>query len=134
MSSGILFHIPVGDVTYHLMPVDWMADTLRGRKGLRTAKPNKGDEPGLSLAKFVWRWCRFNSGADVTMPVMAEFDLMNFCEGYLGVPKISCFDVSFTGLSKELNKPGGYIDQVCDALSISKMAGAARWGRAFGIL
>lgn len=44
---------------------------IRGRKGLRTAPPEKRGVAG-ARAYYVWRLARFHGGVDVTMPVMAS--------------------------------------------------------------
>lgn len=40
---------------------------IKGRKGLRTAKPKNDNR-----AYYVWRMARFHGGVDVTMPIWAE--------------------------------------------------------------
>lgn len=98
-------------------------DACRGRKGLRTSKPK-----GCGYSAYVWRMARFHSGADVTMPVMCEFDLANYADH--SYSKSSDEDrAAYAALRKQADADA---DRVCDALGISKYAGAGRWARAFG--
>lgn len=48
--------------------------------GIRTGKPPK--ESGA--VKFAWRWARFHSGADTTLPCTADFDLYDWIDAKAG--------------------------------------------------
>lgn len=85
--------------------VDEILKAIRGRKGLRSARPRD------RRAYYVWRLARFHGGADVTMPmnVMYEND---------GDPWL-----------KELDE---LADAVAKHVFGTTMAAAHRWGRALG--
>jgi hypothetical protein len=44
-------------------------------RGIRKSKP---DDNGL--IQWIWRWCRFHGGNDMSMPVTAEFWLKDWLE------------------------------------------------------
>lgn len=93
---------------------------VKGRKGIRTAKPK-----GNGFAAYVWRMARFHSGEDTTMPVMAEYDLANWADhSYIHGDK-----EAFKQLRKAADEMA---DRVCADLGISSLAGAARWAKALG--
>lgn len=63
----------VGEVI-NAMDVHHLIDRMEGRGGgLRASKP--GTDSDGPLEAYVWRMCRFHSGDDPSMPVMATSDL-----------------------------------------------------------
>ena len=99
---------------------DSVLAAVKGRKGIRTAKPKNN-----GFAVYVWRIARFNSGDDMTMPVMADFDLANWA----GHSYVNGDKEAFKELRKVANEMA---DRVCNDLGVSNMAAAAKWGRALG--
>lgn len=103
-----------------LIDIDQLEDELEGRNGLRTSKP---DADGLT--QYVWRMCRFHSGADTCMPVMAA----GWLQDYLDQQGI---DASVSGVMDDEGKEiTTELEKVTDAL-ISRFggnpaAGAKRW-------
>jgi len=95
-------------------------------KGVKTNKPKEG-----GLYAYVWRMVRFNSGIDVTIPVMAIFDLAdyaktlpNFTEDWSGalIPE----DSQAKALVDEANS---LADTITMMLGYDKYGAAKRWGR-----
>ena len=95
-------------------------------KGVKTNKPNEG-----GLIAYVWRQVRFNAGIDVSMPVMAIFDLAdyaktlpNFTENWSGalIPR----DSQAKDLLDEAN---ALADEVTTILGYDKYAGVRVWSK-----
>lgn len=88
-------------------------DGILGRGGLRSARPK--DERTILSGRcyYVWRLARFDGGADVTMPVMANMELGN--DPYI----------------KELDWLSGIVAKLFFG---THMAGAVRWGTALGMM
>ena len=94
------------------------------RKGLvKSGKPKNGIEA------YVWRMCRFYSGDDVTLPMMAKFDLMNGIKNETGLSstEIGWSSEVFVSISRILD------DLAIDFLNKRRIPlhGLSRWKRAF---
>lgn len=99
----------------------------KGRKGLRTGKPKD-----CGLTAYVWRMARFHGGADVTMPVMASFDLQNWVDEQMGFRSVS---VSGT-INDAARAFLAHLDKVAEEIVVATggnpYATALTWGRALG--
>ncbi len=82
----------------------------KNKGGVKTSRPS---ENLGSRVYYVWRMLRFDTGADVTLPIMAE----TFIHGDPWV--------------KEL---GDFASEVAKKLTGGHSVGAMRWGKALGIL
>lgn len=87
---------------------DGIVAALKGRKGIRTAKPKDNKR-----AAYVWRMYRFHAGIDVTLPVMASLDIG-------GDPYATLLDDLAGVLARKYTG--------------SDTRGAARWARALGLI
>lgn len=87
----------------------------------RTSRPKRISEGGQWGAYYTWRMIRFDSGQDMTMPVMAPYD------------------DSLHGSDANTRQIKGHLDQLVDQLGadffgrVGMMRGAARWGKALGL-
>lgn len=63
-------YICKGYATVQVDP-DAIREAIKGRKGLRTAKP----APDTFGASYVWRMARFHGGIDTTMPILCYGDV-----------------------------------------------------------
>lgn len=94
------------------------------RKGkLKTSKPKSN-----GLHQYVWRMVRFHTGADLTMPICCQFDLMNWIESHGEV-------WSYCG--GELKALEDFIEtEVVDVVAVAvggnPYIAAQRWGNALG--
>jgi hypothetical protein len=98
---------------------------LRGRAGgLRPSKPKNN-----GLYAYVWRWARFHSGADTSMPVTISWDLDDWLVEN-GHEKIGTFP---SDEGKEfLDRLDRLASEVVKHFGGNEYAGALRWGRALG--
>lgn len=101
---------------------DSVLAAVKGRNGIRTTKPKEN-----GFAAYVWRMARFHSGKDVTMPVMADFDLANWA----GHSYVHGDKEAFKKLRDAADKMA---DQVCIDVGVSNLVSAARWAKSFGYL
>lgn len=63
---------PAVDAVWEEMDVRHLISRMEGRStALRKSKPDTDADSGLT--QWVWRMCRFHSGADPKMPVTADF-------------------------------------------------------------
>lgn len=99
----------------------------KGRNGLRTGKPK-----GNGLFAYVWRMARFHGGADVTMPMMASFDLQNYVDSILGIQSVCVCGTINDAAREYLNHLDKVAEQVVVACGGNPHAAAMRWGRALG--
>jgi hypothetical protein len=88
-------------------PPDYAAivKAVKGRKGLRSRRPDE------ARAYYVWRMARFHGGADVTLPMMATFEVT-------GDPYVKHLDV--------------LAELVAQRVFGTDAAGAIRWAHAMG--
>lgn len=94
-----------GTGTFSEPNLDAILDAIRGRKGLRTKRPDE------DRAYYVWRMARFHGGADVTMPMTASLSV-------IGDP----FQPELDAIS----------EAVARRVYGTDLAAAHRWGRALG--
>lgn len=80
---------------------------IKGRKGLRTARPKD------RRAYYVWRMARFHGGVDMTMPVMASVEIH-------GDPYRAELDALADAMARK------YLG--------SDLRAARRWGQSLGVL
>lgn len=102
--------------------------TPRGNgKSIKTGKPREG------IYAYIWRWMRFHSGIDTTMPCTDIWDLSQGIEETCGVDiGISLLDSSRKELLDILEKK---VDEALLRIpGANPLAGAARWGKALGYL
>jgi hypothetical protein len=100
---------------------DGILKLLAGRKpGLRKSRPkfapdncNFDTRVMHDRAYYIWRLARFHGGVDVTLPMTAQW-------GSAGDPELELLDAMAEDMAKR------YLG--------TDMAGAVRWGRAFGII
>jgi len=78
---------------------------VKGRKGLRSKRPDE------ARAYYVWRFARFHGGADVTLPMMATFEVT-------GDPYVKHLDV--------------LAELVAQRVFGTDKAAAVRWAHAMG--
>jgi len=70
---------PLADEVIDAMDVHHLIDRCEGRGGgLRVSKPDTDSDGPLEA--YVWRMCRFHSGDDPCIPVMAESDLSEWMD------------------------------------------------------
>lgn len=101
--------------------------TPRGKGGkIKTNKPKNG------VYAYIWRMCRFHCGDDVTLPMTATFDLSYGIDEAIGVKVL--FAVMTPETREMLNKVDAFADSVLKSIGLSDLKGAARWGRAMGLL
>jgi hypothetical protein len=125
------------DFIRHYLHIDCALEVItpRGKgQSIKTGKPTKHSP----IYAYIWRMARFNSGADLTLPVMASFDLQD------GLGEIC---PSFrTGENRDRTpeqreadrKVGKVAADLLDALSMvcvklvkgDALAGAKRWHKA----
>lgn len=107
------------------LTVEEVAKRLTGRKGgLRPSKP-KGD----GVVQYLWRWARFHSGADVSLPMTADWDLWDGLK-YRGLERDSYL---VTDRQREIeNLLQEHCDKVMLRMGLNPFRGAFRWGRALG--
>lgn len=96
----------------------WILERILATKGknkgkLRASMTSNFSDKEEARAYYVWRLARFHGGKDVTMPMMADL-------GVRGDP-----------FKTDLDK---LADQVAKDSFGTDLAGAARWGRAFGLI
>lgn len=102
---------------YNAPAFETVVEMLKGRKGLRTAKPKDG------FAAYVWRMVRFHSGIDMRMPVTCEFDLSIWADhSYVNGDK-----EAYKALRNIADK---YADDACKVFGLDNMVAAKRWHRA----
>jgi hypothetical protein len=80
----------------------------KGTPRLRSAKPKED-----MRSAYVWRMARFHGGIDMTLPVMASMDID-------GDPFVKQLDT--------------FADYIAKTYLGTDLAGAARWGKALGII
>jgi hypothetical protein len=95
-------------------------------KGLKTNKPKDG------ICAYVWRMARFNGGFDMSLPMMADFDLTNGVEELTGLHV--CFGLTKHNRREVLDTLEKLSILLLLKLGIDPTAGTRRWGKAFGIL
>jgi len=106
---------------------DLIVKRLTGQYGgLRPSKPNGKRDNGL--IKYIWRMARFHAGHDTRLPVMCEYDLLDWIEEQTG-DKLSLSERA--EVTKAIDPT---IDQIIVDLGENPMRGAMRWGRAMGML
>lgn len=89
------------------MDVHHLIDRMEGRGGgIRPSKPQASGDNGL--IQYVWRMCRFHSGADAKMPVTATWWLEGWLEEQDGI------EASVSGVKTDAEREGG--DAITDAL------------------
>jgi len=119
---------------------------LKGRKGLRTAKPK------TPLEAYIWRMIRFHGGIDTHVPVTADWDLEDYivqtyfdgvkpkfaAENYCGTDHEVYLYTTFKELKKaysdKINGRKGIVDQLCIKFNLNPMKAAMLWGKALGYL
>lgn len=106
---------------------DAILAACKGRKGLRTSKP-RGD----GLTAYVWRMARFHGGADMTMPVMASFDLQDWVDHQMGFRSVSVSGTINEHARAFLNHLDKVAEQIVVATGGNPYAAALTWGRALG--
>lgn len=97
-----------------------LANSLRGRKGVRRTKPE-----GDGLVRYVWRHVLFHTGINPSLPMTAEFDLWDWCEEN-EVPFSPCGynDPAQKKLIQEIDQ---LVDEVIELLGEDKYGAARRW-------
>ena len=117
----------ITDIQEHFQETN-LIKILKGRKGLKTVKP-KTD----GLDYYIWRMTRFNTGIDMSMPIMASMDInAYFSEKIEG--KKSYFAISNKSVKKAVN----LVDLLVDAMNfkqfgLKSFSGATKWAEALGI-
>lgn len=112
----------------HLSPARMRKDcTPRGDgSSIKTNKPSDG------VMAYVWRMARFHSGADVTMPVTATWDLSDGLEALTGT------NYGFVILSENHRKVTAFLDEkamhLVRSVGGNPYAATQRWGRALGVI
>jgi len=97
-----------GNKTFLKPNLDLILEAVKGRKGLRTAKPKDNKR-----AAYVWRMARFHGGVDMRMPIMAQLDIE-------GDPYVKVLDSMADALAKQHFG--------------SDLVAAYRWGTALGVI
>ena len=92
--------------TFSAPDFDAILNEVRGRKGLRTKRPDS------ARAYYVWRMARFHGGADVTIPMFAMSEIS-------GDPFVAELD--------------SFADLVAKAAFGTNLAAAHRWGGLLGL-
>ena len=123
--------------------IDNLYASLKGRKGLRTAKPK------TPLEAYIWRMIRFHGGIDTHMPVTADWDLEDYiaethfggtkpkfaAENYCGTDHEVYLYTTFKELRKAYSdKLDGIVDQLCIKFNLNPIKAAMVWGKALGYL
>lgn len=100
---------------------------LIGKGGkLRTSKPNAN-----GFVQFVWRQCRFDSGADRCLPVTAYFDLQIWINEQ-GLDAEVAGKVDERG-KEILDAAHGLATECCKKLGLSDLVGAVTWVPLMGL-
>ncbi len=103
---------------------DDIAKACKGRHGVRTGKPTKEN----GAIRYAWRYVRFHSGADTTMPVTATFDSSDWLKEH-------GHDRCYSG--PIASAVWRYLDEAafaaCILMGVNPTRGTARWGRALGM-
>lgn len=109
--------------------VDGMVKEVSVRGKGEKVKTNK---PKDKMAAYIWRWCRFHSGADMTMPVTADWDLMDAVKEKTGYKlPYSHTEEMKTEVYKKLDD---FVSVVLKKMNVNDMKAALTWGKAFGMI
>lgn len=126
LSDNYVTTQPAREFRDHL-DVEHFAERLEGRSGgLRTSKPQTEVDTGL--IKAVWRYSRFCSGADTSMPVTCHWWLQSYLDE-------NDIDASVSGILDDAGKEihqmlFDIVDAVLAELGLATGQGARRWEKA----